>query len=133
MATGDSSGSIQKVESFLINLGLTYETIEDNAWLITDNEKGLPAIAVIHEDPLVILSIKVMKRPAKNREPFYEELLRLNSEGLLHGAYAIEGNELVLVDTLEHQNLSLEEFQASLDAMGLALAQHYQLLAKYKD
>ncbi|NJL73213.1 MAG: YbjN domain-containing protein [Candidatus Competibacteraceae bacterium] len=50
---------------------------------------------------------------------------------LVHGAYALEGDNVILIDTLEFETMDLEEFQASLDAVGLALAQHYPLLAKY--
>ena len=39
---------------------------------------------------------------------------------------------MILLNTLVGETLDVEEFQATLDAIGLALAQHYQMLAKYR-
>jgi hypothetical protein len=50
---------------------------------------------------------------------------------MIHGAYALEQNNVVLVDTLESETMDLEEFRASLEAIGLALAQHYPRLSQY--
>lgn len=125
-------GNKEKIEGYLIDLKLSYEELGANAWLIDDAEKGLNQIVVILEEPLVIVRCKVMDLPASGREAFYEELLRLNAQDLLHGAYAIEGKDIILVDTLEVDNLDREEIEATLDAMGLALTQHYRLLSKYR-
>lgn len=121
-----------KVESFLINLGVTFEEIDENSWIINDEEKGLEQVAIITADPLVIFRVNVMEVPQSDREKFYEQLLTLNSEDLIHGAYALEDNAVILIDTLEYETMDFEEFQASLDAIGLALAQHYPVLSKYR-
>ncbi len=42
-----------------------------------------------------------------------------------------EGN-IILVDTLEFETMDIEDFQASLDAVGLALAQHSPVLSQYR-
>ena len=114
----------------MINLSLTYEEVGENMWLIEDSEKGLGHVFVYADDPLVTIRAKVMEQPEGDRERFYEELLRLNNE-MIHGAYALEGSNVVLVDTLESGTLDLEEYQASLEAIGLALAQHYPRLSQY--
>ena len=121
-----------KIEGFLLSLSLTYEDVGDDTWIINDDEKGLDNILVILADPVVIVRVKVMGLPEKEREEFFEQLLRLNQSDLIHGAYAIEGNDVILLNTLVGDTLDLEEFQATLDAIGLALAQHYLMLAKYR-
>ena len=120
-----------KIESFLINLGLTYEQIDNDGWLINDEEKGLEQVAVLIADPLVVVRVNVMNVPDEKREEFYRKLLELNAADLVHGAYAIEGNDVLLVDTLEAETMDMEELQATLDAIGLALAQHYSILSTY--
>ena len=120
------------VESYMINLSLSFDEIGENTWLINDAEKGLEQVVVIVEEPLVIIRVKVMQIPEKNRADLFEELLRLNASDLVHGAYALEDENVLLVDTLVHGSMDLEEFQASLDAIGLALAQHYSLLSKFR-
>lgn len=121
----------EKLEGFFINLELIYEEIGENMWLLTDEENGLSSVVVYVQDELVTLRAKVMDVPGEKREEFFEELLRLNAE-MVHGAYAIEEDSVILIDSLEFPSMDLEEFQASLDSTGLALAQHYSRLAKYR-
>ena len=122
-----------KVEGYMINLGLTFEEIDDNGWIINDEENGLEQVAVVCADPLLIIRVNVMESPTENKGEFYEKLLKLNAADLLHGAYALDGSKVVLVDTLILETLDIEEFQATLDAIGLALAQHFPVLSKYRD
>ena len=121
-----------KIEGFLLSLSLTYETVDECTWLINDDEKGLDNVLVIVADPVVIIRVNVMAIPERQREKFFEQLLRLNQSDMIHGAYALESNEVILLNTLVGATLDLEEFQATLDAIGLALAQHYQTLAKFR-
>ena len=121
-----------KIESFLLSLSLTYEEVGDQTWVINDDEKGLENVLVILANPVVIIRVKVMAIPGKEREQFFEQLLRLNQSDMIHGAYALEGDDVILLNTLVGETLDVEEFQATLDAIGLALAQHYQTLAKYR-
>jgi hypothetical protein len=125
-------GGEDKVRSYLVDLGLSYEEVGDGTFLITDEDKGLKNIVAMVSDPLLIIRVKVMEAPDSNRESLYEELLRLNAEDLLHGAYALEGDHVILIDTLELETLDLEELRSSLEAIGLALIQHYKLLGRYR-
>jgi hypothetical protein len=51
---------------------------------------------------------------------------------MAHGAYAVDGDSVIIIDTLEADTMDLEELQASVDAIGLALAQHYRALSAYR-
>lgn len=125
--------SRDKIEGYLLKLSLFYESIGDNSWLIRDEEKGLDNVIVIAADPLVIVRVNVMDVPenAKRCEVF-EKLLRLNASDMVHGAYALEENSIIMIDTLEGETMDIEELQATLDAIGLALVQHYKVLSKYR-
>ena len=124
--------SKEKIEGYLMKLSLTFQEAGAGSWVVRDAEKGIDNLLVILADPLVILRINVMEAPAVGREKFLEELLRLNATDMVHGAYALDGKNIIIVDTLEADTLDLEEFQASVDAIGLALAQHYRILSKYR-
>ncbi len=121
-----------KLEGYLINLSLTFEEAAENTWVINDEEKGLEQVVLLLEEPLVIVRVKVMTIPQANRESFFEQLLRLNAQDMVHGAYALDGDDVLLNDTLEYNTMDQGELQASLDAIGLALAQHYPILSKYR-
>ena len=101
-------------------------------WLITADDKGLENVVVALNDPLVVIRVKVMNVPTKNKEAFFEQLLRLNATDLVHGAYAIDDNSVILIDPLEGDTMEKEEFEASLDAIGMALTQHYPKLKAYR-
>lgn len=124
---------LNKVEDYLIALGISYEEPQSGTWIVEDSGKGIPCLAISFAQPIVIISARVMKRPTKDREAFYADLLKLNYSGLLHGAYALDGEEVVLMDTLEYDTMDKEEFEASLDAIGFALSEHYPALSRYMD
>jgi hypothetical protein len=121
-----------KIESFLVKLTLSFQSAAPNTWLVRDSQKGLENLLIVLSEPLVIMRIHVMEIPAAGREKLFEELLRLNATDMVHGAYAVDGKNIVIIDTLEAEPMDLEEFEASIDAIGLALAQHYRPLSKYR-
>lgn len=123
----------EKIENYFIELDVPYERKEDNLWIISDESRSLQNIAVTLEDSIVTITVNVMQVPNKGKEELFSKLLALNATDLMHGAYAIEGNAIVLLDTLEGETLDLKELQASLDAIGLALTQHYKVLAEYRN
>jgi hypothetical protein len=121
-----------KIEDFFIKLNITNESVGNGLWKIKGKDRGLENVVVMASDPIVTLTVGVMSVPKSNKEKFFEELLKLNGSDMAHGAYAIEGENVVLVDSLESENLDLNEFQASLDSISLALNQHYKILSKYR-
>jgi hypothetical protein len=110
----------------------TYQEIGTNVWLIDDEEHGMEGVAVALNEPLVVFRVVVMDAPTENRLELFTKLLELNATDLVHGAYALEGNKIVLIDTLEYDTMDYTEFRASLDAFSLALIQHYPILAQYR-
>lgn len=125
--------SREKLEGYLHELALSYEERGDNIWLVSGEETGLENVVVMMADPVVVVQVKVMRAPKKGRAELFELLLRLNGTDMVHGAYALQGDDVIFIDTLEGESMDLGELQASLDAIGVALSQHYQVLAKYRD
>jgi hypothetical protein len=121
-----------KIEQYLIDLMLSYQEIGTNVWLIDDEEQGIEGVAVALNEPLVMLRVVVMDAPKENRLELFTKLLELNAGDLVHGAYALEENKIVLIDTLEYDTMDYTEFRASLDAFSLALIQHYPIFAQYR-
>jgi hypothetical protein len=74
-----------------------------------------------------------MEIPKKNREEFYKCLLTLNASEMVHGAYGLEDSNVVIIDTLEAENLNFNEFEASVEAITLAVSQDYQKLKPFFD
>ncbi|MCL2008453.1 MAG: YbjN domain-containing protein [Treponema sp.] len=120
-----------KVEQYLIDLKCDYRKLKPNIWLLEDNEHE--GMMVMYADPLVIIRLQLMSIPAKKRVELYEKLLELNASDMIRGAYGLEGDKIVIVESLEYETLDLNEFRAALDAIGLALVQHYPILRVYSE
>jgi predicted RNA-binding protein len=139
-AAGDGPRAIKdipmtenKIEQYLIDLMLSYREVDGNIWYVDDEEHGLEGLAVIYTDPLVIFRTVVMDAPRENRLELYTRLLELNANDMIHGAYALEKDKIVLIDTLEYDTMDYTEFRATLDSFSLALTQHYPILSSYRN
>ena len=126
----------EDIQSFLDRLdggGLTVAEIEPNLWLARTAED---AEVVVHfAPPVVILRVRVMELPESEprRSELFRQLLEYNARELVHGSYGLEGDHVVLTDTLELENLDFSEFEASFDSITLALASHLATLAPYRE
>ena len=122
-----------KIEQFLIDLKYSYREIKPKIWLLDDVEHNLEGMVIMYADPLVIIRVQVMNSPSLNRQELYTKLLELNAADMIHGAYGLEGEKVVIIDTMEYETMDYEEFRAALDAISLALTQHYPILSAYRE
>jgi hypothetical protein len=117
------------IESYLLKIGLPFESIGPGMWNIKAEHENL---VVSIAGPVVVFRTKVMDLPTQNRESLYEQLLRLNTTDLVHGAFGIEDSSIVIVNALELENLDFNEFSAVVDDFGLAVSKHYPTLSKFR-
>jgi hypothetical protein len=122
--------SAEDVESYLLRMGVPYETVNPGIWLVKTDGQGTPALAISLAGPVVAFRLKVMDLPKTGREELYRTLLSLNTTEMVHGAYGLEGDAVVIVHALELENLDLNEFQAVIDDMAMAVAKHQPQLAR---
>ena len=120
--------SAEDVESYLLRMGVSYETIKPGIWLL---QIGGPRLAVSIAGQVVAFRLKVMDLPPTGREELYRSLLTLNTNEMVHGAFGLEGDAVVIVHALDLENLDLSEFQAVIDDMSMAAAKHQPNLARF--
>ena len=126
----------EDIQSFLDRLdggSLIVKEIEPNLWLTRTPDD---AEVVVHfAPPVIILRVRVMELPEAEprRSELFRQLLEYNARELVHGSYGLEGEHVVLTDTLELENLDFSEFEASFDSITLALASHLTALAPYRE
>ena len=126
--------SREDLESFLIRTEMDHREIGESMWLVDPGmggEENHPAVVVSLSPPLVIFraSIGVVPKGDHARLELFKKLLELNATDLVHGAYGLEGDEVILVDALELQDLDYSEFLASMESLSLAVTSHVQHLA----
>lgn len=109
------------------------QEVKPDLWLVKTVAGA--EILVNFASPVVILRITVMLLPAGTARQalLFRQLLEYNARDLVHGAYGLEGDKVVLTDTLELENLDFSEFEASFDSLTLALATHLGALAPYRE
>jgi CesT_Tir_1 len=112
---------------------LTVVELEPNIWLVRTPEDA--EVVVHYAPPVVILRVRVMELPASEprRGELFRQLLEYNARDLVHGSYGLEGDHVVLTDTLELENLDFSEFEASFESLTLALASHLGSLAAFRE
>lgn len=121
-----------KIEQYLIDLMLSYREIGEDMWLLDDGDHNLTGLVVMYDDPVVVFRVEVMDAPEKNRLELFTKLLELNAADVLHGAYALENDKIVLINTLDYDTMDYGEFRSTLDSFSMALAQHYPILSLYR-
>jgi hypothetical protein len=121
-----------KIEQYLIKSLYSFQEIEKNVWAINDQANNLEGTAIVFTDPIVTIRVAVMSVPESRSAELFAKLLEFNAKDVVHGAYALDHNQIILIDTLEYNTMDFEEFIAVLDSFSLALTQHYPILSEYR-
>jgi hypothetical protein len=123
----------EDIESYLLRMQMDADEVEPGMWVVPSGVEGANLV-LHHSPPLLLLRAKVLAVPPDGSRctELYRRLLELNATDLLHGAYGIEENDVILTDALELENLDFNEFQAAIDSIQLAIASHRDALAPYR-
>jgi len=115
--------SERDLEKYFEELGYSYDIVGPRLWqLDTGAEGGFAKVLASYSPPLVVLRLKVADLPKGDDVKLFRALLEANAKEVVHGAFGLEGNALVAVDTLEAEYLDPGELQASVDGMTFAAA-----------
>ena len=120
------------VQAYLMKMELPYEEPREGTWVVTGLD-GLDNLVITLAGPVLVFRVKVMDIPHAHREELFRTLLELNATEMMHGAYGVEGDSVVIMDALQLENLDYNEFAATVDDITLAVASHHGRLAKYRE
>jgi hypothetical protein len=116
----------EQIEAYLIETEMPFEQVNEGLWLINDETDNIENIVVYHTEPVLTFRVKLVEAPKTGRLELFTRLLQLNAESMVAGAYGLEEDNVVIVDTLQSENMDFNEFQASLDAIAMAVREHYE-------
>lgn len=122
----------EDIQSYLLKLELPHEEPREGTWVVKGLD-GLDNMIITMAGPVVVFRVKLMEVPRHHREELFRTLLELNATEMMHGAYGVEGDAVVISDTLQLENLDFNEFAATVDDITLAVASHHGRLAKYRE
>lgn len=125
--------SVEDLETYLDRLGRRYERLPDGTLLVGFGP-GQPPVALRVAPPVALAQAEIGPCPpdvgvdAERAALLYRRLLELNAGGLVHAAYGIEqhegGGHIVLASAVELANLDLNELEAVLADLDIALSEH---------
>jgi hypothetical protein len=122
----------QDIQSYLLKMELPHEEPREGTWIVKGLE-GLDSMIVTLAGPVAVFRVKLMDIPHHKREELFRTLLELNATEMMHGAYGVEGDAIVISDALQLENLDYNEFAATVDDITLAVASHHGRLAKFRE
>jgi len=113
----------QNVKNYLLKLN--YEIIHENKGegiIMTNKESnGIKNMIIGVAPPILIMEQHIFNIKNKT-EIVYKNLLQKNRD-IVHGAFVLDetGNKVIFRDTLQVENLDLNELEGSLNSLGLLL------------
>ena len=121
-----------KVKNYLLELDITIllENEADGVLVVESEEDGIKNLVLGIADPLLIVEqfLVETKRPTAHD---YKHLLQKNRD-LVHGAFVIDeaGSKVIFRDTLQLENLDLNELEATFNSLSLLLNEYSEELIK---
>ena len=127
-------GDFERVKEYLQELGFDFihEEPDEEIVVIEDEEQGIKHLVIDCESPILILEQFIFDLKKKPSETTLKRLLQMNRD-VVHGAFAIDdsGEKVLFRDTLQLENLDLNELEGSINALSIAMAEHSEELVQF--
>ena len=115
-----------KLQNYVLDLGLEIvrEIPEEEILVVRQEDRGIADMVLDCENGLLIIEQAIMQVKEDQPEQ-YRRLLQMN-RNTVHGAFVLDeaGEKVIYRDTLQLENLDLNELQASINALSVALIEN---------
>ncbi len=115
----------ERVKGLLLELDLSIveENEADTLLVVSDESSGINQMILDCEGQILVIEQLILSLERADAA-VYRRLLQMN-RALVHGAFVLDesGQRLLFRNTLQLENLDLNELEASLQALGLGLAE----------
>jgi hypothetical protein len=123
----------EKVQGFLLDLDFSIlnENEEDGVFWVDNEEAGIHNLVIGCLDPILIMELFLFEIKNDTNE-VYKKLLIKNRD-IIHGAFALDetGKKVIFRDTLQLENLDLNELEGSLNSLKLLLSEYSEELIEF--
>jgi hypothetical protein len=127
------SDHYQRVKEYLqgLELHITHEDEKEELYIVQDEDRGILNLIVDCEEPILVFEQLIVEIDSSNAEVL-RSLLQMNRT-LVHGAFVLDedGKRLFFRDTLQLENLDLNEVEGTINALELALAEYSSELIEF--
>ncbi|MTI21644.1 molecular chaperone Tir [Fulvivirga sp. RKSG066] len=127
------SNSFQKVRNYLLDLdcNIRHESEEEGLFVVEDEKSGINNLVLGCADPILIIEQYIFEVKNQHSDVFMK-LLQKNRD-IIHGAFVLDesGTKVIFRNTLELENLDLNELEASFNSLSLLLSEYSNELIEF--
>jgi len=127
------NNNFEKVKNYLLELeySIISENKEEELFIVEKHNTGIVNMIIDCEEPIIIFEQFLFEIKSDNMEIF-KQLLIKNRE-IVHGAFALDkdGTKVLFRDTLQLENLDLNEFQGTLNSLEMLLSEYATNLIEF--
>lgn len=127
------SEHFDKVKNYLIDLEFTIlkEDSNEELFVVEKEDSGITNLIIDCEDSILIIE-GVLFEIKNKQSSVFEELLVKNRE-IIHGAFALDQSrtKVLFRDTLQLENLDLNELAATLNSLELLLSEYSSQIIEF--
>lgn len=127
------NNSFEKVKHYLteLNVDILKENPEQGILIVSDLNEGINNMVIGCVDPILIMEQHIFDIHNEDCE-IAIELLKKNRD-IVHGAFALDesGKRVIFRDTLQLENLDLNELEGSLNSLSLLLSEYSATIIEY--
>ena len=111
-----------------LSLNIVHQDEAEELIVVNNEQKGIFRMVIDCEFPILIFEQLIYEIKVDSKK-HYMELLKMN-RNLIHGAFVVDDNEKQLIyrDTLQLENLDFNEFEGTINALSLGLAEYSRKL-----
>ncbi len=122
-----------KVGEYLLELGFAIINQDTDAevYIVEKEEDGINNLFIGVADPIIIIEQYLFSLNAGSPEVFKNLLIK--NRDIIHGAFVLdeEGNKVIFRDTLQLENLDLNELEGTLNSLSLLLNEYSDELIEF--
>lgn len=123
----------ERVKRYLQELGydITFQDAADQIYVINDEENGIRNLIIDCEQSILTLEQFIFSFE-KDDAQMFKSLLQKNRD-TVHGAFVVDdtGARVLFRDTLQLENLDLNELEGSINSLKLLLAEYMSEILKF--
>ena len=121
------------IKNYLIelNYSITYENKNDGILMVQKESDGIKNLILGVADPILIMEQYIFKINNAS-EGIFKQLLQKNRD-IIHGAFTLDetGEKVIFRDTLQLENLDLNEFEGSINSLSLLLSEYSENIIEF--
>ncbi len=127
------SNYFEVVKGYLttLELEIKYENEKEGVFILSSEPEGIVNLIICVAYPIVIFEQFLFE--IKSESPnIYKELLKKNRD-IIHGAFVLDdtGRKVIFRDSLQLENLDLNEFNATLNSLSLLLSEYSEQIINF--